>query len=84
MIDRSLGMMPTFGYYFHEPFMRQIVRRGIVSYDEGAPLAHASANVVWCMPLTDLTTDEIARRLGIKPRTAQFHFDPNQAGRRRQ
>src|SRR5262249_42553692 len=74
MIDRNLGTMLTFGYYFHELFMRQIVRRGTPSLFEGVPL---SARERECLlhAANGLTTDEIAHRLGIKPRTAQFHFD---------
>ena len=74
MIDRNLGSMLTFGYYFHELFMRQVVRRGVASHFQGAPL---SARERECLlhAANGLTTDEIAARLGIKPRTAQFHFD---------
>jgi len=70
----NFGTMLTFGYYFHELFMRKVVEAGVPSVLEGAPL---TARERECLTLAakGLTTDDIAGRLGIKPRTAQFHFD---------
>ena len=70
----NLGTMFSFGRYFHELFMRKVVDAGMPSPLEGAPL---SAREKQCLTLAanGLTTDDIAERLGIKPRTAQFHFD---------
>jgi LuxR family transcriptional activator of conjugal transfer of Ti plasmids len=74
MLVASFGTMLTFGYYFHELFMRKVVDAGMPSALEGAPL---TARERECLTLaaTGLTTEDIAERLGIKPRTAQFHFD---------
>lgn len=74
MIDRNLGTMLTFGYYFHELFMKQVVRRGAAPHFQGAPLSVRERECL-LHAANGLTTDEIAQRLGIKPRTAQFHFD---------
>jgi LuxR family transcriptional regulator, activator of conjugal transfer of Ti plasmids len=73
-INGNLGTMFTFGYYFHELFMRQIVHAGMPSQFEGAPLSRRERECL-THAANGLTTDEIAQKLGIKPRTAQFHFD---------
>lgn len=73
LID-NFGAMLTFGYYFHELFMRRVVDAGMPSQLEGAPLT-ARERECLAMAARGLTTDDIAERLGIKPRTAQFHFD---------
>ena len=74
LIANNLGSMFTFGYYFHELFMRQIVRAGTPSRFEGAPLSKRERECL-THAANGLTTEEIAERLGIKPRTVQFHFD---------
>ncbi|HTS21367.1 MAG TPA: LuxR C-terminal-related transcriptional regulator, partial [Casimicrobiaceae bacterium] len=70
----NFGTMLTFGRYFHELFMRKVVDAGVPSPLEGAPLSPREKE---CLTLAanGLTTEDIAQRLGIKPRTAQFHFD---------
>ena len=70
----NLGSMLSFGYYFHEFFMRQIVRAGMPSRFEGAPLSPRERQCL-TYAARGLTTEDIGARLGIKPRTAQFHFD---------
>jgi LuxR family transcriptional activator of conjugal transfer of Ti plasmids len=74
LINGNLGAMFTFGYYFHELFMRQIVHAGMPSRFEGAPLSRRERECL-TYAAKGLTTEDIAHRLGIKPRTAQFHFD---------
>ena len=74
LIDSNLGAMLTFGYYFHELFMKQIVHAGMPSRFEGAPLSRRERECL-TYAANGLTTEDIALRLGIKPRTAQFHFD---------
>jgi DNA-binding CsgD family transcriptional regulator len=74
MLVSNFGTMLTFGYYFHELFMRHVVDAGMPSRLEGAPLT-ARERECLTMAARGLTTDDIAERLGIKPRTAQFHFD---------
>jgi LuxR family transcriptional regulator, activator of conjugal transfer of Ti plasmids len=73
-IDSNLGSMLTFGYYFHEFFMKQIVRAGMPPHFEGAPLSPRERQCL-TYAARGLTTEDIASKLGIKPRTAQFHFD---------
>jgi DNA-binding CsgD family transcriptional regulator len=70
----NFGTMLIFGYYFHELFMRRVVDTGMPSHLEGAPLT-ARERQCLTMAANGLTTEDIAERLGIKPRTAQFHFD---------
>ena len=74
LLGANFGSMITFGYYFHEFFMRKVVDAGMPSALEGAPLTPRERE---CLTLAanGLTTEEIAERLGVKPRTAQFHFD---------
>ena len=74
MLIENVGAMFTFGYYFHELFMRKVIDAGVPSPFEGTPLTLRERQ---CLVLAagGLTTEDIAERLGIKPRTAQFHFD---------
>lgn len=74
MLLANFGTMLTFGYYFHELFMRKVVNAGVPSRLEGSPLTNRERE---CLTLAaaGLTTEEIAERLGIKGVTAQFHFD---------
>jgi DNA-binding CsgD family transcriptional regulator len=74
LLVQNFGAMFTFGYYFHELFMRSVVAAGKPSAIQGAPL---TARERECLTLAanGLTTEDVAERLGIKPRTAQFHFD---------
>src|SRR6266568_7470087 len=74
LITSNLGAMLTFGYYFHELFMKQIVHAGKPSRFEGSPLSRRERECL-TYAANGLTTEDIALRLGIKPRTAQFHFD---------
>ena len=73
-IEDSLGNLFTFGYYFHELFMRQVLRSHTPSFIRGARLSLRERQCL-SFAARGLTTEEIAHRLGIKPRTAQFHFD---------
>lgn len=70
----NFGAMFTFGYYFHELFMRRVLDEGLPSALEGTPLT-ARERECLSMAANGLTTEDIAQRLGIRPRTAQFHFD---------
>jgi LuxR family transcriptional activator of conjugal transfer of Ti plasmids len=73
-MESVLGDLFTFGYYFHELFMRQVLLNHRPSFIQGACLSLRERQ---CLTLAarGLTTEDIAYRLGIKPRTAQFHFD---------
>lgn len=74
MLVANFGTILTFGYYFHELFMRKVVDAGVPSRLEGSPLTKRERE---CLTLAagGLTTEDIAERLGIKRVTAQFHFD---------
>jgi len=74
MLVENFGAMFAFGYYFHELFMRNVIDAGLPSLLEGAPLT-ARERECLTHAANGLTTEEIAERLKIKPRTAQFHFD---------
>jgi DNA-binding CsgD family transcriptional regulator len=73
-ISRNLGDIVLFAHYFHELFMKSVVRRGIQSRFTGRPL---SARERECLTLAarGLTTEDIGFKLGICSRTVQFHFD---------
>jgi len=74
MLVENFGAMFAFGYYFHELFMRNVIDAGLPSLLEGAPLTVRERECL-ALAANGLNTEEIAERLGIKPRTAQFHFD---------
>jgi len=73
-ISRNLGDIVLFAHYFHELFMKSIVRRGIQSRVTGRPLSDRERE---CLALAarGLTTDDIGFKLGICARTVQYHFD---------
>ena len=73
-ISQNLGDIVLFAHYFHELFMKAIVRRGNTPRITGRPLSGREKE---CLVLTarGLTTDDIALKLGIGSRTVQFHFD---------
>ena len=54
--------------------MRQIVRTNTPLRIAGAPLSLRERQCL-SFAAKGLTTEDIAEKLGIKPRTAQFHFD---------
>jgi DNA-binding CsgD family transcriptional regulator len=73
-ISRNLGDIVLFAHYFHELFMKSIVRRGIQSRVTGRPLSGRERE---CLTLAarGLTSEDIGFKLGIGSRTVQFHFD---------
>lgn len=73
-ISRNLGDIMLFAHYFHELFMKSIVRLGIQSRFIGRPLSDRERE---CLTLAarGLTTEDIGYKLGICTRTVQFHFD---------
>jgi len=73
-IAARLGDVLSFATYFHELFVKSVVSRGLPPKLAGAPL---SGRERACLVLAarGLTSDEIAKELGISPRTVQFHFD---------
>ena len=73
-ITSKLGEMLLLGTFFHELFMKGIIDRGLAPISRGAPLSHRQRE---CLQLAShgLSTEDIAYKLGITVRTAQFHFD---------
>ena len=73
-IAHDLGEMMVFANYFHEIFMSAVVAKKMPPKAIGMKL---SPRELECLRLaaTGLTTESIARKLGIAARTAQFHFD---------
>ena len=73
-IARRLGDIVLLGTYFHELFCKGVVARDIPPASRGAALSPRQCE---CLVLAahGLTTEDIAMKLGISIRTAQFHFD---------
>lgn len=73
-ITRNLGDIVLFAHYFHELFMKAVLKRGTQPRIAGRPLSGREKE---CLGLTarGMTTEDIALKLGICARTVQFHFD---------
>ncbi len=73
-IASQLGDIVLLGTYFHEIFCKGVVDRNVPPSSRGASLSPRQCE---CLGLAarGLTTEDIALKLGISIRTAQFHFD---------
>ena len=73
-IAADLGDILLLGTFFHEVFMQRVIEGGLAPISRGAPLSHRQRE---CLQLAahGLSTEDIAYKLGITVRTAQFHFD---------
>jgi DNA-binding NarL/FixJ family response regulator len=73
-ISRILGDVVVLTHYFHEYFMKSVVRRGVPSRVTGMPLRSRELH---CLGLAarGMTSDDIAFKPGICSRTVQYHFD---------
>jgi DNA-binding CsgD family transcriptional regulator len=73
-ITENLGTILLLGTYFHEIFRKGVIEQGIAPLARGAALSKRQCE---CLVLAahGFTTDDIALRLHISARTAQFHFD---------
>lgn len=73
-ITGDLGDLLVFANYFHEIFMKAVVAKKVPPRAAGMKL---SARELECLRLaaTGLTTEAIAKKLGIVASTAQFHFN---------
>ena len=73
-ISRILGDVVVLAHYFHELFMKSVVRRGVPSRVTGMPLSGRERQ---CLGLAarGMTSEDIAFKLGICTRTVQYHFD---------
>jgi DNA-binding CsgD family transcriptional regulator len=73
-IANNLGEIMLLGAYFHEIFRKGVVEQGVVPLARGGQLSQRQRE---CLELAarGLTTDDIALKLNISARTAQYHFD---------
>jgi DNA-binding CsgD family transcriptional regulator len=73
-IARQLGDIVLLGTYFHEIFCKSVAARNVPPASRGASLSPRQCE---CLGFAahGLTTEDIALKLGISIRTAQFHFD---------
>jgi ATP/maltotriose-dependent transcriptional regulator MalT len=73
-MSRVIGNVVVLAHYFHELFMKSVVRAGLPSRVTGMPL---SARELQCLGLAarGMTSNDIAYKLGICTRTVQYHFD---------
>ncbi len=74
LLDRNLGEMVLFAWYFHAKVIKPMIQMGLRPLIEGAPLSPREKTVI-ALAACGLTTEQVAAKLCIKPRTAQFHFD---------
>jgi len=73
-IGRNFGEILVLGTYFHEIFRKGVIEQGVEPLGRGGPLSQRQRR---CLELAarGLTTDDIALKLNISSRTAQYHFD---------
>ena len=74
LIARNLGEILLLGTFFYALFMKGVIERGLPPASRGGTLSHRQRE---CLQLASqgLSTEDIAYKLGITIRTAQFHFD---------
>ncbi len=73
-IGAMLGEILLLGTYFHEIFRKGFVDEGIAPLGRGAPLSQRQRECLE-MAARGLTSEDIALKLNITARTAQYHFD---------
>jgi DNA-binding CsgD family transcriptional regulator len=73
-IGERLGEILLLGTYFHEMFRRGVIEEGTPPLGRGAPLSQRQRECL-AMAARGLTTEDIALKLNISARTAQYHFD---------
>ena len=73
-IGEKLGEILLLGTYFHEIFRKGVIEQGTPPLGRGAPLSLRQRECL-AMAARGLTTEDIAVRLNISARTAQYHFD---------
>jgi len=73
-IGEMLGEVLLLGTYFHEIFRKGVIDEGVPPLARGAPLSQRQRE---CLELAARgnTTEDIAFKLQISARTAQYHFD---------
>jgi DNA-binding CsgD family transcriptional regulator len=72
-IVRDLGEIVLFGQYFHHLFVKGVIEKGLAPSSEGVPLSPRERQ---CLELAarGLSSPEIGAKLGVTPRTVDFHF----------
>jgi len=72
-VNHHLGEIVLFAQCLHEIFSAAILQRGIAPLSRGTPLSGRERE---CLTLASrgLTSEDIAARLEISPRTVEFHF----------
>jgi len=72
-VNHHLGEIVLFAQCLHEIFSAAILQRGIAPLSRGTPLSGRERE---CLTLASrgLTSEDIAGRLEISPRTVEFHF----------
>jgi DNA-binding CsgD family transcriptional regulator len=73
-MGEMLGDILLLGTYFHEILRRGVIEEGISPLARGAPLSQRQRECL-AMAARGLTTEDIAFKLNISARTAQYHFD---------
>lgn len=73
-IGERLGEILLLGTYFHEIFRKGVIEEGTPPLGRGAPLSERQRECL-AMAARGLTTEDIALKLNISARTAQYHFD---------
>jgi DNA-binding CsgD family transcriptional regulator len=73
LVNRCLGEIVLFAQCLHEISNAAILQRGIAPLSRGTPLSGRERE---CLTLASrgLTSEDIAGRLEISPRTVEFHF----------
>jgi LuxR family transcriptional regulator, quorum-sensing system regulator SolR len=73
-IAQSLGEVLVLGTYFHEIFRKGVIEQSVPPLGRGGALSQRQKS---CLELAarGMTTEDIAAKLEISVRTAQFHFD---------
>jgi DNA-binding CsgD family transcriptional regulator len=72
-LQRKMGDSIHFGYLFHWLYMRNVIQRGFRPEHLGAPLSPREHQCVH-YAAHGMTSNDIAVKLGITERTANFHF----------
>jgi DNA-binding CsgD family transcriptional regulator len=73
LIDKNIGNIVLLANYFHELIISAILDQSIQPLSTGKPLSSRERQCLE-MAARGLTTLDIALKLGITERTAQFHF----------
>jgi len=73
LVNRRLGEIVLFAQCLHEIFSAAILQCGIAPLSRGASLSSRERECL-TMASRGLTSDDIAGRLEISPRTVEFHF----------